>query len=296
MRPVSAILPDVVVYGTVCLDILTRIGANGEAESEDTAFPGGEAFNTATALAGWNIEVLLTGTAIGSDAEGDRLRSLLDTHPLGLPRTFIPDIPSAVTPVCWVKIAPDGERYMTGRGFRQAIAPSPLPEQVLANRPVFATDPNLGTPGVIEALRAARAGCPVVAMDLSHSSDIVAISRIVVESQERVKHLGLTDPPEVLASGWVQQGAQTGIVTLGAEGCIVADRESGIFSVSAFPVQPIVDTTGAGDTFRAGLCYGLVKGLPIRETVRFACAAAALHCQVLGGGSRVPINAILKLL
>ncbi|MDX1933082.1 MAG: carbohydrate kinase family protein [Capsulimonadales bacterium] len=288
--------PEVVVYGTVCLDILARVRTPDSPMTEAVEFPGGEAFNTATALAGWEVNVLLTGTAIGADVEGDRLRQLLDHHPLGLPRTFVPDIPTATTPVCQVRVTPDGERYMSGRGFREAVAPPPLPEPVLATRPIFAVDPNLGEAAVLETVRAASFGCSIVAMDFGHREDIVALSRIVVESRERLLRQGRTDPPETLAAGWVAAGAQTAIVTLGAEGCVVADRADGVFPVPAFSVSPIVDTTGAGDTFRAGLCYGLLRGMSLQRTVRFATAAAALHCQTSGGGSRIPISNILALM
>jgi sugar/nucleoside kinase (ribokinase family) len=288
--------PDVIVYGTVCLDILMRVGADGKPLSEPSAFPGGEAFNTATALSGWGLNVLLTGTAIGSDSEGDILRHLLDTHPLGLSRTYIPDVPTAVTPVCQVKITEDGERSMSGRGFREAVVPPPLPESLFKHRPIFATDPNLGEAAIRETLRAAARGCPVVAMDLSHVLEVVAVSRIVIESEERIRRLNLSDPPEALVVRWVEEGAQTAIITRGASGCLVADRVEGLFSVPAFAVDPIIDTTGAGDTFRAGLCYGLHRELPLGEALRFACAAAARHCQVLGGGSRVPLSEIYALL
>jgi hypothetical protein len=54
--------------------------------------PGGEAFNTAIALAGWDVPVLLTGTALGTDAESGQLRALLDDPAFhNLDRTLLPD-------------------------------------------------------------------------------------------------------------------------------------------------------------------------------------------------------------
>ncbi len=49
-----------------------------------------------------------------------------------------------------------------------------------------------------------------------------------------------------------------------------------------------VDTTGAGDVFRAGLITGLVAGWPLGKTLRFANAAAALSCTTLGAMNAVP--------
>jgi sugar/nucleoside kinase (ribokinase family) len=43
----------------------------------------------------------------------------------------------------------------------------------------------------------------------------------------------------------------------------------------AFPVSAI-DTTGAGDIFRAGFIYALLRGDAPEAVLRFACAAAAV--------------------
>jgi sugar/nucleoside kinase (ribokinase family) len=295
----SSPFPDAIVYGTVCLDRFVAVDAPGNplpgAAGEVRAMPGGEAFNTATALAGWGLSVLLTGTAIGNDPESDRLRELLDTSPLGLPRTYIPDDPAAVTPVCTIRVFPDGERAMSGRGFREAVAPPPLPVSIFAHRPIYATCPNLGTAAVTECLRAAKAGCPVIAMDMDDLPEVVRVSRILVTSREMLNRHGVNDPPEVVVQRLVIEGAHTAIVTQGARGCVVADREQGVFTVEAFTVGGIVDTTGAGDAFRAGLCLGLHRRLSLVEMVRFASAAAALHCQVPGGASRIPLETIRAL-
>ena len=288
--------PEVIVYGTVCLDRFLPVDADGNPLTEmPEEMPGGEAFNTATALAGWGVDVLLTGTAIGRDPEGNRLRHLLDSSALGLPRTYIPDDANAVTPVCTVRVFPDGERHMSGRGFAEAVAPLPLPDSLLAARPLYTCDPNLGPPAVEAALNAAAAGCPVVAMDFAPIPQVVQVSRLLVTSREFLAKQGVPGAPEEIARRLLLSGAQTAIVTRGADGCLVADRDAGVFPHPAFPLGDVVDTTGAGDTFRAGLCYGLLRDLSLSDTVRFASAAAALHCRVRGGGSRVPVEAVQHL-
>ena len=283
------------MYGTICLDQFVRVGADGGPVTDTfEEMPGGEAFNTATALAGWGVNVLLTGTAFGGDAESDRLRHLLDTHPLGLPRDFVPDLPHAVTPVCTISVAPNGERRMQGRGYAQAVAPPPLPDVILQTRPLYVCDPNLGPPAVVAAQRAAGFGCPILAMDFAPASEIIAFCRLAVTSREMLAKQRIGGASLQIARDFVTRGAQTAIVTNGAEGCVVADRDAGEFPQSAFPVTDPVDTTGAGDTFRAGLAYGLLRQLSLRETVRFAAAAAALHCQILGGGSRIPLDVVRR--
>jgi sulfofructose kinase len=64
------------------------------------------------------------------------------------------------------------------------------------------------------------------------------------------------------------------------------DGEQMYFS-AAYRVS-VVDTTGAGDVFRAGFIYGLHQGWPLDRRLDFACAAAALNCMATGarGGIR----------
>jgi sugar/nucleoside kinase (ribokinase family) len=50
----------------------------------------------------------------------------------------------------------------------------------------------------------------------------------------------------------------------------------------------VVDSTGAGDVFRAGFIYGLLQGWPIPQVLRFANAAAAVSCTRLGALASVP--------
>jgi len=132
-------------------------------------------------------------------------------------------------------------------------------------------------------------------MDFAPIPEVVQVSRLLVTSREFLAKQGVPGTSEEIARRLVGSGARTAILTLGAEGCLVADRDAGVFTHPAFRISDIVDTTGAGDTFRAGLCFGLLRGLSLSDTVRFASAAAALHCRIRGGGSRVPLETVQQL-
>ena len=49
-----------------------------------------------------------------------------------------------------------------------------------------------------------------------------------------------------------------------------------------------LDTTGAGDVFRAGFIHALLRGMAADEMLRFANAAAAVSCTRLGALGGIP--------
>ena len=76
------------------------------------------------------------------------------------------------------------------------------------------------------------------------------------------------------------------VVTLGARGCVA--REGDLFHAqTSFPV-PVVDTTGAGDTFCGTLVAALAGQHSMGHALRQASAAAALACTQMGAQSSVP--------
>jgi sulfofructose kinase len=75
-------------------------------------------------------------------------------------------------------------------------------------------------------------------------------------------------------------------VTLGTAGSMALDGDR-VVHVPAFSVHAI-DTTGAGDVFRAGYVYGVLAGWATPDVLRFANGAAAVACTRLGAISAAP--------
>jgi ribokinase len=76
------------------------------------------------------------------------------------------------------------------------------------------------------------------------------------------------------------------VVTLGAHGCVA--REGDAFHAQTSFQVPVVDTTGAGDTFCGTLVAALAGQQKMAEALRKASAAAALACTQMGAQSSVP--------
>lgn len=75
-------------------------------------------------------------------------------------------------------------------------------------------------------------------------------------------------------------------VTLGAAGSAMLTGDELVREPAVEVVA--IDTTGAGDVFRAALIYGILNGYTPRHRLRFANVAAALSCTRAGAMGGVP--------
>jgi len=71
------------------------------------------------------------------------------------------------------------------------------------------------------------------------------------------------------------------VTTLGREGSRIAGRD-GTVSIPPAPSGPVVDPTGAGDAYRAGLVAGLLRGLELEAAGRVASLAATYAIEQVG--------------
>lgn len=137
---------------------------------------------------------------------------------------------------------------------------------------------------------ARAAGIPVVVdvdTGVERVERLLALTDAVILSREFAYALTATaDPDTALAALAAMTNAPLVAVTLGADG-VVARTAEGTVRAPGFRVNA-VDTTGAGDIFRAGFIHGLLAAWPLERTLAFANAAAALKCTVAGGRPGIP--------
>lgn len=105
----------------------------------------------------------------------------------------------------------------------------------------------------------------------------------------------LSDAVKALQNRMRGATLRAALITRGAEGCrVVTETES--VNVPAFSVD-VVDPTGAGDAFVAGVAWGMAQRWPWPEVGRFANALGALACCSLGAQVSLPtLEEVEKLL
>ena len=161
---------------------------------------------------------------------------------------------------------------------------------------------------VLEAIRVARQAGVRVFFDLDVDPQYFVSAGLGTEA-ELLEALRLTDvlkpckaaarqltgekDADPMARRLLALGPKVVAVTLGADGCLIADAH-GIAHQPAFRVD-VVDTTGAGDAFMGGLSYALLQGWPHARVAAFANACAALCCTKVGARAMARLPEVEKL-
>jgi sugar/nucleoside kinase (ribokinase family) len=147
-------------------------------------------------------------------------------------------------------------------------------------------DPDLA----LAAARLGRAAALTITTDLEHVNDrieelIATVTCPIFEQNAPQTLTGESDPERALRK-LRRLTPQVLYMTLGDRGAVALDGDH-FHAAPAFRVN-VLDNTGAGDVFRAGLIYGLLQGWKIARRLAFANAAAAVSCTRLGAIPSVP--------
>lgn len=96
-----------------------------------------------------------------------------------------------------------------------------------------------------------------------------------------------TDTPRAALAALAER-VPLAVVTCGADGALAVDATTGEFAEVSGLGMDVVDTTGAGDVFGAGLVAATLSGWPLAQRLRFANLVAALSVQGIGGAAAAP--------
>ena len=248
---------------------------------------GGSAGNTVAGVAS------LGGTAayIGKVAN-DQLGEVF-THDLraqGVHFTTLPLIGAEATARSLINVTPDGQRTMsTFLGVAGSLNADDVDEAVIRDSAItylegYLFDPPPARQAFDRAADIARSAGRKVAITLS---DVFVVERwrgdlmdfltakahLVFANENELKALSETDDIDE-AIDRVRTLVPMAAVTRSEHGSIVLDGGK-VHEVPAYPVDTVVDTTGAGDQYAAGFLFGLAHGKALDDCARLGALAAA---------------------
>ncbi|MFZ1089618.1 MAG: adenosine kinase [Xanthobacteraceae bacterium] len=256
---------------------------------------GGSAANTIVGAAGLGVRAAFIGKV--KDDELGRVFAH-DIRAAGVSFATPPASAGPSTARCYVLVTPDGERTMnTYLGAAQDLHPNDIDADTVAVAQIvylegYLWDPPHAKEAFLKAAKIAHDAERDVALTLSDAFcvdryraeflDLIRTGTVdLVFANERELHsLYLTADFDAAVSA-LRNDARAAVVTRSGRGCVVITREE-TDAVPAYPVERVVDATGAGDLFAAGFLVGVARGADYRTAARLGALAAAEVIQHLG--------------
>ena len=224
---------------------------------------GGQIASMLAACSGLGLRTGYLGP-LGNDDNGRLIRSELENRGVDLSNVLVRDAPARFA-IILVDESTGERTVLWHRDSGLDIAEGEIDPAVLTARVLHVDD--VDELAAIRTARLARSRGLIVTSDLDrvtqHTPDLIASVSIPIFAEHVPPTLtGERDPERALRKLRKQYDGLL-CVTLGTAGSMALDGDR-LIHVPAFKVHA-VDTTGAGDVFRAGFVYGLLAGWPTLE-------------------------------
>ena len=211
---------------------------------------------------------------------------------------------------CYVLVTPDGERTMnTFLGAAQDLHPSDIDEGMVASSAIiylegYLWDPKNAKDAFLKAAKIAHQSERKVALSLSDAfcvdrwrDEFLQLMRsgtvdLIFANEAELQSLYQTSDFDSAVKA-LREDIDIAVVTRSEKGCLVIGPD-GNEAVPAFPVEKVVDTTGAGDLFAAGFLSGLARGAEDRTCGRLGALAAGEVIQHLGARPEVSLKDLAR--
>jgi len=288
----------VVVVGSVNMDLVVRcarlprpgetiIGRNFR------CIPGGKGANQAVAAARLGASVEFIG-CVGNDAFGDQALAALRAEKIGV--DHLRRVEGVASGVAVISVADNGDNSIAvAPGANHALSVSDIgaARECIGAGAMLVCQLESPLPVVLCAIEIAAAARVPVLLNPAPAQPLPdtllgMVSLLVPNEGEAAALAGAGEAAGPLDSALAlrRRGARTVLVTLGADGVLVAD-ERGCVQHRAYPAHA-VDTTGAGDAFVGALAAACAAGDDLESAVDFAQRAAAFSVERHGAQAAMP--------
>lgn len=266
------------VLGSVNLDLIVQVRdlpKAGETVTGGayTALPGGKGANVAVAARRLGAETEIMA-AVGEDDYAAQALVNLEKEGVYLDAVRRVD---AHTGLAFITVSEDGENQIAvASGANAAYAPQHVPKLC---SDVLITQFEIPTKTIEAALDGYKGFVAVNASPVRTDVDsILDRADLIIVNEGEAAQYDLDDHDGLVA------------ITLGAKGAKLY-RQGELIATAMPPKVDVVDTTGAGDAFAAGLTVALAEKQPPQEALEFACAVGALTTMKLGTQTASPKRA-----
>jgi sugar/nucleoside kinase (ribokinase family) len=286
---------DLVVFGENSLDFVARTRGESPVAGKQSlesfrTFPGGQGATAALGAARLGVRTCYVG-AFGADPWAATIRAALvegGVHVESLER------PGASTRTAVIVVEPSGDRHVYEHRDPGLDLDDPDFVIHLARQSRVLLVDASDIEASIAVARAAREAGVRVVVDIDRVSartgDLLdAVDVLVLPESFVASFAGRPDLEGGLSAIAARfPDAAAVIATCGERGSFTLTGGKSI-STPAFETH-VVDTTGAGDAFRAGLCAAWCRGesLQVEDLLDVANATAALNCRALGAQNGLP--------
>ena len=287
---------DVAVVGSLNIDLVasvTRLPMPGEtvrAVAYDQ-FIGGKGGNQAIAAARLGRRVAFVGL-VGDDREGAAVRKTLRGESVDV--TYLGSetgVPTGRAIVLVDALAENSIVVVSGANGRLSPRHIQTAAELLRRAAVVVSQLEIRMETVAAAARASAGTFVLNPAPARHlPADLLALVDVLVVNEieyEVVTGCALPEDHRDIATSLAAldfPGAV--VVTLGARGALVWEGV-GVTHISA-PIVPVVDTTGAGDTFIGALADALSRGEALLAAAHWAVHAASVSVGALGATTGMP--------
>lgn len=276
--------------------------------------PGGKGANQAVAIARLGASVSMVGR-VGRDPFGEHLLASLKTD--GVDTSLVVVDEQEASGVAFIFLSPVGDNAIvvaSGANMRVGEDPAQM-ERIIAALPnasalVLQLEIPLET---VKRLIVAghQAGVPVVLnlapaqalpLEILRQVDVLVVNETEASFVRDTLAGALKPGPaiqslaeaELLAMNLHRQGIARVVITLGAQGAVLAYQGNTVHV--APPSVQVVDTTAAGDCFAGAFTVALTEGQSSEQALRFAVYASALKVTKFGAQSGLPWRAEVEAL
>ena len=268
---------------------------------------GGSAANTTAGIASLGGRAAFIGKV--KDDELGRVFAH-DIRAAGVAFASPPALNGPATARCYILVTPDGERTLnTYLGAAQNLGRVDIDTTTVAAAAItylegYLWDPRDAKDAFLKAAASAHAAGRLVALTLSDAfcvdrwrEEFLQLVRggtidLLLANESELRSLYQTaDFDTALAA--LRADAKLAVVTRSEKGCVVVSGPQ-THEVAAFPIERIVDTTGAGDLFAAGFLFGLARGNDLAVAARIGALAAAEVIQHIGARPQSSLKALAQ--